>query len=74
MTKAEVADQRKWQAEDDARALAAAEQIKADAARMGRARAAARRLLREEEKRLSGLRKITKPKSARKGTNSGGKK
>ena len=48
-----------WQAEEDARTLARAEEIKSNTGRMDRARAAAKEMLYEEEKRLIGLKKIS---------------
>ena len=60
MTGKLTADQKKWQAEDDARVLAEAASLRSDKARMGRAKTAAAAMVKEQEKRISGLRTVAK--------------
>ena len=57
-----------WQAEDDAQTLARAEQIKEDKARLTAAQQAAKRLLKEEEERTRGMRKVARRKEAKRPT------
>jgi hypothetical protein len=57
-------DEKRWRAEDDARTLAQAEQIKADRERLQSAKDAAARLLAEEEERIRGMRKIARSSSS----------
>jgi hypothetical protein len=47
-----------WQAEDDARALAQAEEIKSDKPRMDKARDAAKKMADEEAERARAMRKV----------------
>jgi hypothetical protein len=51
-----------WRAEEDARTLANAEDIKKDAARMKRAKIQAIKMTKEQEKNLASIRKIAKKK------------
>jgi hypothetical protein len=57
-------DERKWQAENDARTLAEAEQIKEDKTRLEAAQSAAKRMLEEEEERTRAMRKVARKKRA----------
>jgi hypothetical protein len=51
-------EEKKWRAQDDARALAQAEEVKADESRFSAAKSAAAEMVAEEEKRLQGMRKV----------------
>lgn len=51
-------DEQRWRAEEDARYLATVEEIKADPTRMAKARSAAARIVKDEEKRLKGIQKV----------------
>ena len=53
-----VKTERQWQQEEDARTLAAAEQIKQDPNRLTAAQEAAKRMLAEREKETAGLRSV----------------
>ncbi len=50
---------KEWQAHDDARTLARAEEIKLDPNKMAAAKIAAGKIVAEESKRLQGLRKVS---------------
>jgi len=50
---------KQWEAQDNARTLARAEEIKADPAMLTAAKAAAGTMVKEEEERLKGLKKIS---------------
>ena len=52
--------QAQFEAEHDARTMMEAEAVTSDKARLGKARVAARRLLKEEKARLKGLEKVAK--------------
>jgi len=49
---------KKWRAQDDARTLATAEEIKMDSARLNLAQSAAKTMAEEEAKRAQAMRKI----------------
>lgn len=53
-----TAEERKWQAQDDAYTLARAEEIKASAGRQRAAKTAAKAMLKEEQKRTQALAKV----------------
>lgn len=53
-------DQRKWQAEDDARILASAEEIKVDKTRLSAATKRAKVMVTEQTKQLKSIQKIAK--------------
>ncbi len=57
MRKAEA----KWEAENDFRALAGAEEIKSDRARLGKAKKAGVKIVREERKALIVKQRVAKP-------------
>lgn len=63
------AQDRKWDAEANARILADAEKIKSDSKKMQAARAAAKRMAVEDRKRLEGLEKIAKTPRKRQSKN-----
>lgn len=65
------ADEKRWQAEDDARAMAQAEEVKADKARLDAAQQAAKRMADEETKRAQAMRKVAGRKSEKSGRASG---
>lgn len=52
------ADEKKWRAQDDARMLAEAEQIKQDQTRLDAARQAAKEMADEETERAKAMRKV----------------
>ena len=60
-----VAEERRWQAESDARVLATAEEIRVSKPRLTQAKKAATRLLAEEQKTVNGLKKVTGVKSVK---------
>ena len=60
------ADELRWEARDDARTLARAEEIKADKERLSRAKEGAKEILKEEADRLKGLSKIATNKTVKK--------
>jgi hypothetical protein len=53
-----TAQDRKWMAEDDARTLAQAEAIKADAKRVAAAKNAAAQMVKEQEQRTKALKTV----------------
>lgn len=55
-------EQRKWQAEDDARTLASAEEIKVNKSRMSAATKRAKVMVTEQTKQLNSIKKIAKKK------------
>lgn len=55
-------DEKRWRQEDDARTLARAEEIKKDAARLRGAKAAARRIVQEQNKSVEALKKVAENK------------
>lgn len=55
-------DEKRWRQEDDARTLARAEEIKKDAARLRGAKAAAKRIVREQNKSVEALKKVAENK------------
>lgn len=60
-----AASDKKWQQEDDAYLLAAAEQIKADPARLKGAAVAAKRMLVEKQKQVQNLSKVANPQTVK---------
>lgn len=52
--------ERMWRAEEDARVLAEAEEIKKDATRMKSAKVQAKKMAKDQEKRLASIKKIAK--------------
>lgn len=50
-----ISQDKKWEAESDARTLAEAHAIKADKTRMKNARKAAKKMLKEEKEKIEGL-------------------
>lgn len=60
--KAMELDEKRWRQEDDARTLARAEEIKKDAARLRGAKAAARRIVQEQNKSVEALKKVAENK------------
>lgn len=58
MIKSISPDEARWRAEEDARTLARAEEIKSDPTRVKNASVAAQELLRSREEEISGLRKV----------------
>ena len=61
MTKAsDIEQDRKWQAQDDARTLAQAEEIKSDSARKKRAIVMVRKMVKDKEKEVKSFQKIAK--------------
>jgi hypothetical protein len=61
-----IAQEKRWQEEDDAYTLARAEEIKADPERVEGAANAAKRLLAEREKEVHGLRTVAGKKAVEK--------
>ena len=57
-TKADIAQEKKWQAEEDAHTLARAEEIKSKKGRLSAAQVAARRLAREETARATAMKNV----------------
>lgn len=53
-----VFDDKKYQEDDDARTLARGEEIKSNRSRMSGAKRGAKRMIKEEEARVKGLRKV----------------
>jgi hypothetical protein len=51
-------DEKKWQAQDDARALAQAEEIKMDSARLKRAKDEAKKIAADDIKRAQAMKKV----------------
>lgn len=66
-----TADEKRWQAESDARTLSEAEIISDDENRMAAAKVAADRLAEEERKNAEALEKVSNVKSGRVGKNKG---
>lgn len=64
--------ERDWMKEDDARALAQAEVIKADKTRLAGAQEAAKRMLVEEQERHRGLAKVANGAATRQQSSVGG--
>ncbi len=58
-----TAEQKKWQAQDDAHTLASANEIKSDPARMKAAAAEASKMQAEAQKRANSLKSIAKVKT-----------
>lgn len=52
------ASEARWRAEDDARALAQAEEVKADKARLSKAQEAAKKMADEDAARVRAMRKV----------------
>ena len=50
-----------WRAQDDARTLMYAEEVKADKSRLSRAKKAALKIAKEKEREVKAIRKIAKP-------------
>jgi membrane protein involved in colicin uptake len=63
-----------WQAEDDARSLAQAEEIKADKARLDKAQSAAKRMADEEAERAKAMRKVAGRKKSQPSGGGGSKR
>lgn len=61
-TRAMALDEKRWRQEDDARTLARAEEIKKDAARLRGAKAAAKRIVQEQNKSVEALKKVAENK------------
>ena len=55
----ETAQERRWQAEDDARALITAQELKEDKVRMKRAKDAARKIADEKTKEAKAAKKVS---------------
>ena len=68
-----TADDKKWRAQDDAYALAHAQEVQSDKSRLALAQKAAKNMLVEQQKKVTGLQKVVKakPKAAPK---TGGRK
>lgn len=62
MAPALTANEKKWRQEDDAFTLSAAEQIKADPARLKGAAVAAKRMLAEKQEQMQNLSKVANPR------------
>lgn len=61
-----AAQDKKWEAESDARTLSEAEAIKKDSARMKKAKMAAREMLKEKKDEVDGLARVAAMKKHRK--------
>ena len=61
-TRAMALDEKRWRQEDDAHTLARAEEIKKDAARLRGAKAAAKRIVQEQNKSVEALKKVAENK------------
>ena len=68
------ADEKRWQAEHDARTLAEAEQIKQDEKRLADAQTAAKRMADEEAEKAKAMRKVAGRKGSPAGQSRSGEK